>query len=141
MPYFSINQNTQRLQLSAIDEDNAEIDDFEPAKFQGSLDVVAAVNQFSEHETNNFYQMVTKPHEVRRSLQIPEILPPHLVKSEGKEFSIERFIKCGTLLGPGRYSELSVEEVANPKKLNLWSQKIMRAFIFLAICLKNVKNN
>ena len=46
MPYFSINQNTQRLQLSAIDEVNAEIDDFVPAKFQGSLDVVAAVNQF-----------------------------------------------------------------------------------------------
>ena len=123
MPYFSINQNTQRLQLSAIDEVNAEIDDFVPAKFQGSLDVVAAVNQFSEHETNNFYQMVTKPHEVRRSEQIPDILPPHLVESGGKEFSIERFIKCGTLLDSGRYSELSVERVTNPKTIKLVESK------------------
>ena len=123
MPYFSINQNTQRLQLSAFVKDNAEIDDFEPAKFQGSLDVVAAVNQFDKVQTNNFYQMVTKPHEVRRSLKTPEILPPHLVESGGKEFSIERFIKCGTLLGSGRYSELSVEEVTNPKRIKLVESK------------------
>ena len=141
MPYFSINQNTKRLQLSAIDEVNAEIDDFVPAKFQGSLDVVAAVNQFDKVQTNNFYQMVTKTHEVRRSLKTPEILPPHLVESGGKEFSIERFIKCGTLLGSGRYSELSVERVANPKKIKLVESKNNARVYFSSDLPKESKEN
>jgi hypothetical protein len=114
MPYFSIKSDNQKLQLTEIDQGNTEIDDFVPAIYQGSLDVVAAVNQLDEKNIKALYEFVLKKNRNR-----PDLIPPHLAVSENEEFSITRFIKCGIRQDDGNYSALSVEEVDTPKKIKL----------------------
>jgi hypothetical protein len=119
MEYFSINPVSQKMQLREAQGDaKAEIDDFVPAIYQGSLDVVAAVNQLDEKGINALYDFV-----ITRTDNSPDIMPPHLVELGDKEFSITRFIKCGILQDNGRYSALSVDEVGNPKKIKLVEPK------------------
>ena len=114
MPYFCIKPDNQKLQLTTTLQGNTEIDDFVPAIYQGSLDVVAAVNKFDETQANDLYDFV-----INKKGNRPDIISPHLVELGDEEFSITRFIKCGTHIGHGKYSALSVEKVETPKKIKL----------------------
>ena len=69
MPYFSINPDNQKLQLTEIDQGNKEIDNFVPAIYQGSLDVVAAVNQLNEKDIEALYDFVLKKNKNHQDLK------------------------------------------------------------------------
>jgi hypothetical protein len=125
MSYFSINPVSQKLQLKATQGDGeAEIADFVPAIYQGSLDVVAAVSQFNETEAKNLYDFV-----INQKGKRPYLIPPHLVEFGDEEFSIKRFInESGTNYLVLRSSGMPTQTVSDLENFYVHYNKIMREF-------------